>query len=193
MGCTKTNMLTFVDADQNKPLNAAVQFGNINAVKLCLDNGASIDEISDIHNNTPVHIASAQGNLDMLRLMKEKQPCLFNELIHAENAIEMTPLHKAAMFDHVDVAGFLLENGSNLDPIDSEKRSPMLLAASRNCINVVSYLLRQGANINLKDFKNRNLLHLTISQEMYSFLESSESSSVYFQEKVINELLKVKA
>ena len=183
MGCTKKNMLTFVDADQNKPLNAAVQFGNLNAVKLCLDHGASIREISDVHNNTPVHIISAQGNLNMLRIMKEKQSYLFNELIHAENTIEMTPLHKAAMFDHVDVAGFLLENGSNLDPIDSEKRSPMLLAASRNCINMVSYLLRKGANINLKDFKNRNLLHLTISQEMYSFLESSESSSVYFQEK----------
>jgi hypothetical protein len=47
-------MLSYVDGDNNKPLHAAVQFSNIGAVRLCLDNGASIEEVIEIDNSTPV-------------------------------------------------------------------------------------------------------------------------------------------
>ncbi len=59
MGCNKLKMLSFVDGDNNKPLHAAVQFSNIGAVRLCLDNGARIDDVIDIDNSTPLHIACA--------------------------------------------------------------------------------------------------------------------------------------
>jgi hypothetical protein len=39
-----------------------------------------------------------KGSLEILRLMKEKQPELFAELIHAENSCEMTPLHKGMYY-----------------------------------------------------------------------------------------------
>lgn len=166
MGCSKLKMLSFVDGDNNKPLHAAIQFGNIGAVKLCLDNGASIEEVIEIDNSTPVHIACSQGSLEILRQMSDKQPDTFLEVIHAVDVMEMTPLHKAAMFDHVDVAEYLLEKGAYIDALDKEKRSPMLLAATRNSVKMICYLLSQGASIKLKDNKQRNLLHLIISQDI---------------------------
>jgi ankyrin repeat protein len=83
-GCNKLKMLSFVDGDNNKPLHAAVQFSNIGAVRLCLDNGASIDDVIDIDNSTPLHIACAQGSMDIVQLMYEKQTDIFMEVIHAQ-------------------------------------------------------------------------------------------------------------
>lgn len=83
-GCSKLRMLSFVDGDNNKPLHAAVQFSNLGAVKLCLDNGASIEEVIEIDNSTPLHIACAQGSLEILKLMYEKQTDTFQEVVHAQ-------------------------------------------------------------------------------------------------------------
>ena len=83
-GCSKLRMLSFVDGDNNKPLHASVQFSNIGAVRLCLDNGASIEEVIEIDNSTPLHIACAQGSMEILQLMYDKQTDLFMEVVHAQ-------------------------------------------------------------------------------------------------------------
>lgn len=179
IGCNKLRMLSFVDGDNNKPLHAAVQFGNIGAVKLCLENGATIDEIIEIDKSTPVHIACAQGSFEILRLMAQTQPDLFMEVVHATDSMQMTPLHKAAMFDHIDIAAYLLEKSAFIDALDKEKRSPLLLAASRNCVKMVCYLLAQGSSIKLKDSRLRNLIHLVIDQDSCSQQKDlTEKSSV---------------
>ena len=111
----------------------------------------------------------------------------------------MTPLHKAAMFDHVEIAKFLLEKGANIDVLDKEKRSPLLLAASRNCVNSVCFFLSKEASIKGKDSKDRNLLHLIIDLESYAvWCDSDErmkrnlckAVSIASLEKIIYELLK---
>jgi transient receptor potential cation channel subfamily A protein 1 len=115
--------------------------------------------------------------------MYEKQPELFLEVMHAQDTMHMTPLHKAVMFDYVEIIEYLLEKGAYIDALDKEKRSPLLLAASRNCINSVCYLLTKEASIKLKDSKLRNLLHLLIDMEssssslMTHHLTSSSSSN----------------
>jgi ankyrin repeat protein len=72
----------------------------------------------------------------------------------------------AAMFDHLETVKFLIEQGSSIDPVDSEGRSPLLLAATRHCCCVVRHLIQRGANIRVKDPSSRNLIHLLISQEL---------------------------
>lgn len=166
MGCPEFKMLNFIDGDLNKPLHAAVQFSNLGAVKLCLEHGSSIGELTEKDNSTAVHIASAQGSLEILNLMYEKQTELFLELLHATDVNEMTPLHKAAMFDQVECARFLLEKGAFVDDVDHERRTPLLLAASRNCIEMVYFLLEFGASISLKDSKERNFLHLIMHSQL---------------------------
>jgi transient receptor potential cation channel subfamily A member 1 len=105
-------------------LLVSVQFGNLNAVKICLENGATIDEIIETDSNrngTAVHVAASQGSLEILKLMAEKQPDLFSEVIHTQDSLGMTPLHRAAMFDHVDVCSFLISEGSDIDALDKDK------------------------------------------------------------------------
>lgn len=44
----------------------------------------------------------------------------------------MTPLHCAAMFDHVELVNFLVDEGASLNATDKEGRSVVLLAAARS-------------------------------------------------------------
>ena len=195
LGYSKVQILSFVDGDNNKPLHAAVQFGNLHSVKICLDSGIGIDEKNLSDNSTSVHIASAQGSLGILKLMFEKQPEIFSEIVHSVDTIQMTPLHKASMFDHVEVAEFLIEKGANIDALDKEKRSPLLLAASRNCIQMVCYLLSKGADFEQKDTKLRNLLHLTLNPETSEKINERRGTinwSTKNLDKIIEKLLNVK-
>lgn len=67
--------------------------GNIEAVEICLRNGGSIDEQqSDL--STPVHLASSQGSLELLRLMFTCQPELQSTVVRMPDVQGMTPLHK---------------------------------------------------------------------------------------------------
>ena len=59
--------------------------------------------------STPVHFAAAQGNLDMIKLMHTLQEDNFNAALYITDAMTMTPLHRAALFNHEAVVIFLLE------------------------------------------------------------------------------------
>lgn len=61
---------------------------------------------------TPLHLAAAQGNLDMITLMFELQTANFSSALGAVDAMKMTPLHRAALFNHVQVVEFLIRNVS---------------------------------------------------------------------------------
>ena len=63
---------------------------------------------------TPVHLAAMQGNLDILKLMFNLQPDKKATTIHARDANNLTPLHKAVLFDRAVVVQFLIENVSYL-------------------------------------------------------------------------------
>ncbi len=182
-GCSKLKMLSFVDGDNNKPLHAAVQFGNIGAVKLCLENGSSIEEVTEMELSTPVHIACSQGSLEILKLMAEKQPDTFLEVINSHDAAQMTPLHKAAMFDHVDIANYLIDQGAYIDSLDKEKRSPLLLAAFRSCSKMINFLIKRGANVHLKDLKSQNLLHLIVNQNSKPAEQAFQIEKTYGSQK----------
>ena len=59
--------------------------------------------------STPVHFACAQGSVDMVKLMFEMQPERFDTAMKSVDILKMTPLHRAALFDHVVVVEFLVK------------------------------------------------------------------------------------
>ncbi|GFR58682.1 transient receptor potential cation channel subfamily A member 1 [Elysia marginata] len=160
-GYTREQILSFKDRENNLPLHAAVNGGDIKAVEVCLKAGASVKTPQD-DGSTPLHFACAQGNMDMIKLMEETQPDNFMEALFTVDVMKMAPIHRAALFNHVAVLKYLLEHGADVDCRDVQDRTPLLLAAGKGCWGAVQLLISNNADVNVKDGNNRNFLHLAI-------------------------------
>ncbi|XP_065292164.1 transient receptor potential cation channel subfamily A member 1 isoform X1 [Dermacentor albipictus] len=157
-GYSRAEMMKLYDADGNVPLHSAVHAGDIKAVQLCLESGALIS--TQQHDlSTPVHLACAQGAMDIVRLMFSRQPDQRVHCLTCSDAQQMTPLHCAAMFDHVELVEYLVSEGASMNATDKEGRTVILLAAARGAWKTVTALLRLDADLSVKDNLRRNLLH----------------------------------
>ena len=161
-GTTRKGLIHVPDKEQNLPLHAATNSGDIKAVSVCLKAGADIDAQQATDRQTAVHYAAAQGGYELIKLMFELQPERQENCIHCRDILEQTPLHKAAMLNHVRVVEQLIDYGASINAQDGERRTPLLLAASKNASDCVNFLLSRRANTRLKDRDNRNFLHILI-------------------------------
>lgn len=100
--------------------------------------------------------------MEIVKLMFRMQPQEKKICLSCTDVQKMTPLHCAAMFDYPDVVTYLVNEGADINAIDREHRSPLLLAASRGAWKTVLVLIRLGAQITIKDINSRNVLHLVI-------------------------------
>ncbi|CAF0983219.1 unnamed protein product [Adineta ricciae] len=185
LGYKTENLLNFCDSENHRPLHSSViggfrrqpssnsnqMFslnnlgGNIEAVEICLNSGGRIDDQQD-DLSTPVHLAASQGSIEILKLMFNSQADLKLKVMRMTDIQGMTPLHKAAMGDHVDVIEYLLEAGADIDARDVSKRTPLLVAALKSSVQAVCFLLKQNASLIYRDDTDRNLLHFAIIQNL---------------------------
>jgi len=87
-----------------------------------------------------------------------------------KDAAGQTPLHTVAdghinfYYDDacvsIDFVEILLKHGAEIDPIDNNSMTPLMIASVAPNINVVRNLLAHGANPNLTDKHNQTCLHL---------------------------------
>ncbi|MEE6463732.1 hypothetical protein FKM82_006038 [Ascaphus truei] len=154
--------INYTDNDRCSPLHVAVQNGGLEIVKTCIAYGAKID-LKQNDNATSLHFAATQGATEIVKFMissytGEKR---IIDLLDGNNE---TPLHKSTLFDHVDLAEYLISMGANIDSLDTESRTPLLLATSCSAWKTVHLLIAKGADVNLTDYHGRNFLHLTVLQ-----------------------------
>ncbi|KAH9488093.1 Transient receptor putative cation channel sub A member 1 [Bulinus truncatus] len=162
-GWTSNRILNLKDRENNLPLHSAVNGGDIKAVKVCLSAGASLKAQQE-DGSTPLHFACAMGNLEMIKVMKELRKNDFLAAISALDAMKMTPLHRAALFNHTQIMQYLIEHGADMDCRDISSKTPLLLAVSKSCWAAAQLLVTKGADIYIKDKRNRNFIHIAIKR-----------------------------
>ncbi|KAL6462942.1 hypothetical protein MHYP_G00293640 [Metynnis hypsauchen] len=162
LGISPSVLVNYLDKSKSSPLHLAVRGGNTEVIKLCITKGAKVDQ-QQCDKSTALHFACTQGAIEAVRfmLLPYKQ---MEEIINIRDGANQTPLHRATLFDHVELAEYLVSKGADIDCIDCKGLSPLLLATSCSAWKTVSFLLSKGADFRLKDKAGRNFLHLVVFQ-----------------------------
>jgi hypothetical protein len=118
------------------PLHIASVFGNFEAVKILIENGADVNVLNN-NGSSPLHYAASRGRLDIARLLFKSGAAL-----NVSDVTKRNELHFAVVgIINRELITFLLDEGSFIS-FDSKKRSPLVIAVARNRLDIVQLLTR---------------------------------------------------
>jgi ankyrin repeat protein len=180
------------DVYDNTPLIVAVKDGPLGMVKLLVQRGANLSAVTDV-GMTPLHHATYRGHEEMATFLLEQgapnirvHHCisaplslacelgrlgmvrLFLQHMGPQALLQgdeggVTPLHSAAMYNNLQLAAFLLEQGAQANSKDANDTTPFMLACGRNRLGVARLLLQHAGPQALqeKDCEGSTPLHWT--------------------------------
>ncbi|KAM9436779.1 transient receptor potential cation channel subfamily A member 1-like isoform 2-T2 [Clarias gariepinus] len=155
--------INYLDKSKSSPLHLAVRGGNTEVIKLCIAKGAKVDQ-QQCDKSTALHFACTQGAMEAVKAMLLPYKRRIDDIINIRDAANQTPLHRATLFDHVELAEYLVSKGADIDCVDCKGFTPLLLATTSSAWKTVSFLLSIGSDFRIKDRTGRNFLHLVIFQ-----------------------------
>lgn len=144
----------------------AIIGNNIEAVKLFLDQGSSI-EIKDDDGDTPLLLAVSEGHLNIVRLLLDK-----GAYIEAKDNDGSTPLICSANAGYLSISKLLLENKGNIEAKDNGGFTPLICACGGGHKDVVELLINKGANIEVTEPENAATPLMIASIEGYDSIVS---------------------
>lgn len=105
----------------------------------------------------PVFKAAQQGNLADLQALVQSNQATVND----RDKDNVTPLHWAAINNHLPIVRYLVGAGAEIDGVGGELLStPLHWAVRQGHLQVVHFLVKSGANVHLTDAQGFNSLHL---------------------------------
>lgn len=85
-----------------------------------------------------------------------------------ENCDNITPLHRAAGYNHMQTAELFIRLGARVDAIDSHGRIPLHNAAQYGHIDMIKLLIKEGSDLNCQDVRGFTPLHIAASNETFA-------------------------
>ena len=150
------------------PLIIAAFNGNLDSVKILLENKADIEARGTVEASgeayheviegcTPLWAAAMNGHLDVVKFLIEQ-----NADVDGKNSKNSTPLRAAAFLGRLDIVSCLVENGADVNAPNKFHRTPLMVACYNGHMNVITYLIERGTNMDLQDNRGDTVLHLAV-------------------------------
>ena len=133
-----------VDPNGNPMLLLAIKDNSSQVIDLLLSNPKTDVDLSNKSGETPLMIASIQGNLALVKTLVLKHKAILDH-------IGWTPLHYACAKGHLEVAEFLIVNGALIDSVSLNGTTPLMMAVQSGNEQLVKLLLDKGANLQLRN------------------------------------------
>ena len=153
-------------------LHTCARSGKADAVKALLTHGASVDPGDSWRGQTPLMWATAEKHPDVMRLLIEA-----GADVNARSTIVdwerqrtaeprekwlppggLTPLLLAAREGCVECAGILISAGGDIDIVDAENHSALVMALINGHLDVARVLIERGIDVNIPDNVGRTAL-----------------------------------
>uniref|UniRef100_A0A8C6JFW8 Uncharacterized protein n=1 Tax=Melopsittacus undulatus TaxID=13146 RepID=A0A8C6JFW8_MELUD len=136
------------------PMHMAAQGDHLDCVRLLLQYGADIDDIT-LDHLTPLHVAAHCGHHRVAKLLVEKGAKPNSRALNG-----FTPLHIACKKNHIRVMELLLKTGASIDAVTESGLTPLHVAAFMGHLPIVKTLLQRGASPNVSNVKVETPLHM---------------------------------
>lgn len=131
-------------------LHSAVRGNNTDIAEFLIDNGADVNGVN-WKKDTPLHICS---KINTVQLLIKK-----GANINARNESGETPLYEAICHNRVEIAEVLIDNGADVNAKNSQGGTPLHEAVQHSNPNVIEFLFKKGAKANAKDYDGCTPLH----------------------------------
>ncbi|XP_076082645.1 uncharacterized protein LOC143053752 [Mytilus galloprovincialis] len=122
----------------NEKLNTAASDGDIEALKLCLQNGADID-YRDLFGETALMKAAEEGHLEICKLLIDRG-CKIN----ITSGYGQTALMFAVWGGHLEICRLLIDRGCKIDITEASGVTALHCAAQGGYLQITKCLVEQG-------------------------------------------------
>lgn len=103
-----------------------------------------------------MHWAAKSGDVELMKTLQHHGASLNSETAADSR---MLPIHWAASEGKISSMKYLLENHVDINTMDANGCTPIVIAAQHNQIPSVIFLAKQGANMDIRDVNGDNTAH----------------------------------
>ena len=173
-----------LDAKGELMLNLAIKDKSEDVITFLLTNKTTDVDISNKFGETPLMIASIEGNLPLVKSLIQVQKAQINH-------IGWTPLHYASAKGHLEIAQYLLTNGAIVDALSPGNTTPLMMAVQSGNDALVKLLLDKGADLQVRNSQGFTAIDIALIYEKPWIAEglSSRWQKLYKQPYVVPKVL----
>ena len=153
------------------PLHVAVENGNVEIVKLLLDNGANVNARNE-SKLTPLMFIDSDATPDLIKVLLNA-----GAKVNARDESEEDVLLSTIDSISVDVLNALIKGGADVRHADKSGVTAMMKAAENEDLEKVTALVLAGANVDERDENGESAWDKTSSLEIEQFLEKQGASA----------------
>src|SRR5258708_4987063 len=156
-----------LDCQGDSPLHKASRITNSDEAEFLVKSGANvniriIDEFND--ESTPLHVAAAYGNLNMVQLLID-----YGVDVNALDRQGYSPLYLAVGTSSLQqrerylIAQSLIGRGANVDARGSRHKTPLHLSSLNGSLDMARLLIEHGADVSAQDDGGRTPFSMALA------------------------------
>lgn len=149
-------------------LNIAIRERSEDVINLLITNKATDVDLSSKLGETPLMIASIDGNLPVVKSLVEKRNAQIDH-------IGWSPLHYACAKGQIEVAKYLISKGAIIDSLSVGDNTPLIMAVQAGNEELIALLLSKGTDLRLKNSQGLTAIDIAVIYEKPWIAEDLQS------------------
>jgi ankyrin repeat protein len=129
--------LSSIDEAKRTPLHHAAASGNLELMRILIDQGHLDINARDGAGLTPLTLAIMAGKTETVKFLLENHA---DVSLTSDETYRMTPLHYAALQGNKEIVKLLLEAHADINVLNSEGKTPLYLCVEYTCPDLIPLL-----------------------------------------------------